>query len=157
MCYMIFPCPCLFETISVALYKLQNIENMKRMLALKQVLLFFLGSMIFLVAQDAFAESGKDEKKNIPIQGEWVEDMRSVSFECPVSVFWDGTYLYVESLSPRSTIHVTLSNGVENVCDETIPAGSCPATLYIGVLDPGQTYRLVLTNQFGDRLEGTIY
>lgn len=130
---------------------------MKRMLALRRVLLFFLGSMIFLVAQDAFAASGKDEPKNIPLQGEWVEDMRSVTFEYPVSVFWDGTYLYVESLSPRSTVHVTLSNGVENICDETIQAGSCPATLYIGALDSGQTYQLVLTNQFGDRLEGTIY
>ena len=47
--------------------------------------------------------------------------MRSVSFEYPVSVSWDETCLYVESLSSRSTIHVTLSNGVENVCDETIP------------------------------------
>lgn len=42
---------------------------MKRMLALRRVLLFFLGSMIFLVAQDAFAASGKDEPKNIPLQG----------------------------------------------------------------------------------------
>lgn len=129
---------------------------MKRMLALNRVLLLILGSMIFLVSQDVFAGSGKDEKKDIPLKGKWGEDMRSVSFEYPVSVSWDGTCLYVESLSPRSTIHVTLSNGVENVCDETIPAGSCPATLYIGALDPGQTYQLVLTNQFGDRLEGTI-
>ena len=130
---------------------------MKRMLALNRVLLLILGSMIFLVSQDAFAGSGKDEPKNIPLQGEWGEDMRSVSFEYPVSVSWDETCLYVESLSSRSTIHVTLSNGVENVCDETIPAGSCPATLYIGVLDLGETYQLVLSNQFGDRLEGTIY
>ena len=129
---------------------------MKRMLALKRVLLLILGSMIFLVTQDVLAGSGKDEPKNIPLQGEWAEDMRSVSFEYPVSVSWDGICLYVESLSPRSTIHVTLSNGVENVCDETIPAGSCPATLYIGALNPGETYQLVLTNQFGDRLEGII-
>ena len=129
---------------------------MKRMLAFKRVLLLILGSMIFLVGQDVFAGSGKDEPKNIPLQGEWAEDMRSVSFEYPVSVSWDGTCLYVESLSLRSTIHVALSNGVENVCDETIQAGSCPDTLYIGALDPGQAYQLVLTNQFGDRLEGII-
>ena len=130
---------------------------MKRMLVLKRVLLFILGSMIFFVAQDVFAESGKDEKKDIPLKGHWAEDMRFVEFDCPVSVSWDGTYLYVESLSSRSTIHIILSDGAENVCDETIPAGTCPATLYIGTLEPSQTYELVLTNQFGDRLEGTIY
>lgn len=130
---------------------------MKRMLVLKQVLLFILGSMIFLVGQDVFGETGKDEKKDIPLKGQWAEDMRSVSFEYPVSVSWDGTTLYVESLSLRSTIHVTLSNGSENICDETIPIGTCPATIYVGALDSGQSYQLVLTNQFGDRLEGTIY
>lgn len=72
---------------------------MKRMLAFKRILLLILGSMIFLVGQDVFAGSGKDEP---------------------------------------------------------IPAGSCPATLYIGALDSGETYQLVLTNQFGDRLEGII-
>ena len=97
-----------------------------------------------------------DEKKDIPLQGEWEEGKRSLQVECLVSASWDGTCLYVESLSPRSTIHVTLSNGVENICDESIPAGSCPATLYIGALDSGETYQLVLTNQFGDRLEGII-
>ena len=128
---------------------------MKRMLALNRVLLLILGSMIFLVSQNVFAGQ-KDEPKDIPLQGEWYEDKRSVDVECPVSVFWDGTYLYVESLSSRSTIHVTLSNGEETLCDETIPAGSCPAILYVGALDPGETYQLVLTNQFGDWLEGVV-
>lgn len=97
-----------------------------------------------------------DDKKDIPMQGEWEEGKRSLQVECPVSVSWDGTSLYVVNLSPRSTIHVTLSNGAENICDETIPAGTCPATIYVGTLESGQSYQLVLTNQFGDRLEGTI-
>lgn len=112
--------------------------------------------MLFVCCFLSFA-SAADEKKNIPLQGQWEEGKRSVSINYSVSVSWDGTCLYVESLSPRSTIHVTLSDVIENVCDETIPAGSCPATLYIGALDSGRTYQLVLTNQFGDRLEGTIY
>ncbi|WP_456087832.1 DUF3244 domain-containing protein [Parabacteroides sp.] len=117
-----------------------------------------VGCLFILSVQNLFASSGLDgeEKKKIPLQGKWFEDKRSVEAEYPVSVSWDGTCLYVESLSPRSTIHVTLSNGVENICDETIQAGSCPATLYIGALDPGEAYQLVLTNQFGDRLEGAI-
>lgn len=117
-----------------------------------------VGCLFVLSTQNLFDSSGLggEEKKKVPLQGQWFEDKRSVEAEYPVSVSWDGTCLYVESLSPRSTIHVTLSNGVENVCDETILAGSCPATLYIGTLDPGETYQLVLTNQFGDRLEGII-
>lgn len=99
---------------------------------------------------------GEEEKKKIPLQGKWFEDKRSIEVEYPVPVSWDGTSLYVVTLSPRSTIHVTLSNGAENICDETIPAGTCPATIYVGTLDSGQSYQLVLTNQFGDRLEGTI-
>ena len=122
---------------------------MKRMLTLKQVLLLILGSMIILVGQDVFAGNEGGKKKAIPLKGTWGEDKRSVEVEYPVSVFWDGTCLYVESLSSRSTIHVSLSNETENICEETIPAGSCPATLYIGTLDLGQTYQLVLTNQFG--------
>ena len=98
-----------------------------------------------------------DEKKDIPLQGEWEEGKRSLQIECPVSVSWDGTYLYVESLSSRSEIHVILSNGAEKVCDETIQVGFSSATIYVGVLESGKTYQLVLTNQFGDRLEGTIY
>lgn len=109
--------------------------------------------MLFVCCFLSFAA---DEKKNIPVQGQWEEGKRSISINYPVSVSWDGTSLYVVNLSPRSTIHVTLSNGAENICDETIPAGTCPATIYVGTLESGQSYQLVLTNQFGDRLEGTI-
>lgn len=111
--------------------------------------------MLFVCCFLSFA-SAADEKKNIPVQGQWEEGKRSISINYPVSVSWDGTSLYVVNLSPRSTIHVTLSNGAENICDETIPAGTCPATIYVGTLESGQSYQLVLTNQFGDRLEGTI-
>lgn len=121
-------------------------------------IVLLMGCLFILSTQHLFASSGSggDEKKKIPLQGQWCEGKRSVEIEYSVSVSWDGTCLYVESLSPRSTIHVTLSDGSENVCDEIIPAGSCPATLYIGALEPGETYQLVLTNQFGDRLEGII-
>lgn len=121
-------------------------------------IVLLMGCLFILSTQPLFASSGwgEDEKKKVPLQGKWFEGKRSIDPDYPVSVSWDGTCLYVESLSLRSTIHVTLSDGSENVCDETIPAGSCPATLYIGTLEPGETYRLVLTNQFGDRLEGMI-
>lgn len=129
-----------------------TMENVLRNSSVKTLLSM---CMLFVCCFLSFASTA-DEKKNIPLQGQWEEGKRSISINYSVSVSWDGTCLYVESLSPRSTIHVALSNGVENVCDETIQAGSCPATLYIGALDPGEAYQLVLTNQFGDRLEGTI-
>ena len=65
-------------------------------------------------------------------------------------------YLYVESSSSRSEIQVTVSNGTEILCEETLPVGSCPATVYVGALEPEGVYEVVLTNQFGDRLEGWI-
>lgn len=127
-------------------------ENVLRSSCVKTLLSM---CMLFVCCFLSFA-SAADEKKNIPVQGQWEEGKRSISINYPVSVSWDGTSLYVVNLSPRSTIHVTLSNGAENICDETIPAGTCPATIYVGTLESGQSYQLVLTNQFGDRLEGTI-
>lgn len=125
---------------------------------LKNWITLLVGCFFILSVQNLFASTGlgEEEKKKIPLQGKWFEDKRSIEVEYPVSVSWDGTCLYVVNLSPRSTIHVTLSNGAENICDETIPAGTCPATIYVGTLESGQSYQLVLTNQFGDRLEGTI-
>lgn len=117
---------------------------------------FVWGFCFLFVCCCLSAALATDDKEDIPMQGEWEEGKRSLQVECPVSVSWDGTCLYVVNLSPRSTIHVTLSNGAENICDETIPAGTCPATIYVGTLESGQSYQLVLTNQFGDRLEGTI-
>ena len=118
-----------------------------------------MGCLFILSVQTLLASSGsgEDEKKKVPLQGKWFEDKRSAEIDCPVSVSWDGIYLYVESLSSRSEIHVRLSNGAEKVCDETIQVGFSSATIYVGVLESGKTYQLVLTIQFGDRLEGTIY
>ena len=122
-------------------------------------IILLVGCLFVLSTQNLFAsssDSGEGGKKKVPLQGKWFEDKRSVEIDYSVSVSWDGTCLYVESLSPRSTIHVTLSNGVESVCVETIPAGTCPATIYVGALESGHRYQLVLTNQFGDRLEGAV-
>lgn len=119
--------------------------------------LCFLFICLFSVGAEVTVGNGDtDEKKHIPLQGEWTEGIRSVETECPVSVYCDGLYLYVESASFRSEICVTISGDRGIVYWKTIPAGSCPATLYVGPLDSGQAYRLVLTNQFGDRLEGVI-
>lgn len=119
--------------------------------------LCFLFVCLFSVGAEVTVGNGDaDEKKHIPLQGEWTEGIRSVEMEWPVSVYWDGLYLYVESVSSRSEICVAISGEEGTVYQNTIPAGACPATLYIGALEPGRIYELVLTNQFGDRLEGVV-
>lgn len=118
-------------------------------------LTLLVGCLLVLSIQQVGA-SDEAKKKKIPLQGQWGEDKRSLEIDYPVSVYWDGVYLYVESSSSRSEIQVTVSNGTEILCEETLPVGSCPATVYVGTLEPEGVYEVVLTNQFGDRLEGWI-
>lgn len=129
---------------------------MKKTVLLNQYIgILFLG-ILLLLSENVFAGSETKEKKQIPLKGQWAEDKRSLEIDYPVSVYWDGVYLYVESSSSRSEILVTVSNGMEILCEETLPVGSCPATVYVGTLEPEGVYEVVLTNQFGDRLEGWI-
>lgn len=132
--------------------------DMRNLSSMKQILWVFLASLFLLNVQTIFADSAdeKEQKKKIPLKGTWAEDKRSLEIDYPVSVYWDGVYLYVESSSSRSEIQVTVSNGTEILCEETLPVGSCPATVYVGALEPEGVYEVVLTNQFGDRLEGWI-
>ena len=132
--------------------------DMRNLSSMKQILWVFLASLFLLNVQTIFADSAdeKEQKKKIPLKGTWAEDKRSLEIDYPVSVYWDGVYLYVESSSSRSEIQVTVSNETEILCEETLPVGSCPATVYVGALEPEGVYEVVLTNQFGDRLEGWI-
>ena len=128
---------------------------MKNLFVMKQSFWVILASLFLLNVQTIFADSA-EERKQIPLKGKWAEDKRSLEIDYPVSVYWDGVYLYVESTSSRSEIQVTVSNGTEILCKETLPVGSCPATVYVGALESGILYEIVLTNQFGDCLQGWI-
>ena len=119
-----------------------------------------IGCLFFMNVQPLLASGegeGEDKKKEIPLQGHCGEEIRSLSIEIPISVFWDGTNLYIESNSSRSDIQVVLLDEMGSIYEVMLPAGICPATLYVGCLTPGKTYRLVLTNQYGARLEGEIF
>ena len=129
---------------------------MKKTVLLNQYIGILFLCILLLLSENVFAGSETKEKKQIPLKGQWAEDKRSLEIDYPVSVYWDGVYLYVESSSSRSEILVTVSNGMEILCEETLPVGSCPATVYVGTLEPEGVYEVVLTNQFGDRLEGWI-
>ncbi|MCI6877099.1 MAG: hypothetical protein MR873_12635 [Parabacteroides sp.] len=91
------------------------------------------------------------QKEEIPPVGEWGEGERSCpSDRISLMIFWDGTYLYIESTTGRSEIQVSLSNGFQ----ATIPAGTTSTAIYVGELNG--PCELELTNQFGDRLVGVI-
>ena len=83
-------------------------------------------------------------------EGRWKEGKRIGQYSIPVQLYWDGTNLYIENHSGRSEIHVSISNGFEAV----LPEGTTSAVVYVGAIEGPCV--VVLTNQFGDRVEGVL-
>ena len=83
-------------------------------------------------------------------EGRWKEGKRIGQYSIPVQLYWDGTNLYIENPSGRSEIHVSISNGFEAV----LPEGTTSAVVYVGAIEGPCV--VVLTNQFGDRVEGIL-
>ena len=109
--------------------------------------------MCCLQGQNSLASSYSDEdmkKKDVPIEGKWEEKKRSISGDKLLFVSWDDTNLYIENPSGSSEIHVSISNGFETV----LPEGTTSAVVYVGTIEGPCV--VVLTNQFGDRVEGVL-
>lgn len=109
--------------------------------------------MCCLQLSNALASSYSDEdmkKKDVPIEGKWEEKKRSISGDKLLFVSWDDTNLYIENPSGSSEIHVSISNGFETV----LPEGTTSAVVYVGAIEGPCV--VVLTNQFGDRVEGIL-
>ena len=109
--------------------------------------------MCCLQGQNSLASSYSDEdmkKKDVPIEGKWEEKKRSISGDKLLFVSWDDTNLYIENHSGSSEIHVSISNGFETV----LPEGTTSAVVYVGTIEGPCV--VVLTNQFGDRVEGVL-
>lgn len=98
----------------------------------------------------ASSYSDPHEKDEVPTKGDWTEQKRSIPKGISVSVAWDGANLYIENPSGRSEIQVSISSGFETV----LPVGTTSAVVYVGAIDGPCV--LVLTNQFGDRVEGLL-
>lgn len=90
------------------------------------------------------------ELADVGIKGAWDESDRFIKEELSIHVVWDGTNLYIENPSGRSEIHVSISNGFETV----LPEGTTSAVVYVGAIEGPCV--VVLTNQFGDRVEGIL-
>ena len=91
-----------------------------------------------------------DELADVGIKGVWDESDRFIKGELSIYIVWDGTNLYIENPSGRSEIHVSISNGFETV----LPEGTTSAVVYVGAIEGPCV--VVLTNQFGDRVEGIL-
>ena len=90
------------------------------------------------------------ELADVGIKGVWDESDRFIKGELSIYIIWDGANLYIENSSGRSEIHVSISNGFETVLHE----GTTSAVVYVGAIEGPCV--VVLTNQFGDRVEGVL-
>lgn len=120
----------------------------KRLLSGLWICLFLASSTI------AFAEGGNTDP--VEFEGSWHEGIRSLSFEYPVSATFDALNLYIESTSMRSDIVIRIWDGTDLIMETEAPAETLPVTIPISHLEKGTLYRLELTNQWGDCLNGTF-
>ena len=114
--------------------------------------LYLLAGLLLLVNTSQLVAASLGDKDGEPVMkdGDWTEGSRSFSDSIPVQLYWDGTNLYIENPSGRSEIHVSISNGFETV----LPEGTTSAVVYVGAIEGPCV--VVLTNQFGDRVEGIL-
>lgn len=114
--------------------------------------LYLLVGLLFIVNTSQLVAASLSDNDGITVRmkGNWIEGSRSLSDSVPVQLYWDGTNLYIENPSGRSEIHVSISNGFEAV----LPEGTTSAVVYVGAIEGPCV--VVLTNQFGDRVEGIL-
>ena len=114
--------------------------------------LYLLVGLLLLVNTSQLVAASLGDKDGEPVEteGDWMNGERSLSDSIPVQLYWDGTNLYIENPSGRSEIHVSISNGFETV----LPEGTTSAVVYVGAIEGPCV--VVLTNQFGDRVEGIL-
>ena len=114
--------------------------------------LYLLVGLLLLVNTSQLVAASLGDKDGEPVEteGDWKAGKRSLSDCVPVQIYWDGTNLYIENPSGCSEIHVSISNGFETV----LPEGTTSAVVYVGAIEGPCV--VVLTNQFGDRVEGIL-
>ena len=121
-----------------------NIMQTKKFLRLIWVLLLSL-----MVLPEVKADN------EVKLEGEWEEEQRSVSREIPITAIENDVYLTIETTSTRSDIAIRIVKDGNILYEETLYQPQTATTIALDFLDPG-TYRLELTNQWGDFLYGTF-
>ena len=79
---------------------------------------------------------------------------RSVSLDIPIASY-DENYLYIETAPSSSDITIRIVKNGSILYEETIYSPQTATTIALDFLEPG-TYRLELTNQWGDYLFGSF-
>lgn len=96
----------------------------------------------------------------IEVKGDWNEDgvkTRSLS-SIPISAYTDGTYLYIQNISPNCDITVTITNEAtgDAVYEHTFPQ-EATSYMVISIADlPAGVYMLELSNLDGGYLIGNF-
>ena len=91
----------------------------------------------------------------VETDGDWAEGKRGFIQDCPVTVTYDEAFLYIETTSTRSDITIRIVKDGNILYEETLYSPQTATTIALDFLEPG-TYRLELTNQWGDYLFGTF-
>lgn len=94
--------------------------------------------------------------QDIDWEGEWhgKGKGRSVSLDIPIASY-DENYLYIETAPSSSDITIRIVKNGSILYEETIYSPQTATTIALDFLEPG-TYRLELTNQWGDYLFGSF-
>lgn len=100
--------------------------------------------------QSTFA--GTKANKSAAIQGNWGEGLKSVSIDIPLTISIDKNVISIQSTSLRSDITIRVSRANEPIYEQTVFASETGnISIDLDYLEKG-TYRLDLTNQWGDHL-----
>ena len=102
----------------------------------------------FILSFNAKADQGVDWN------GKWGDGWERSIPIYPVASY-DENYLYIETTSSSSDITIRIVKNGNILYEETLYSPQTATTIALDFLDPG-TYRLELTNQWGDYLFGTF-
>lgn len=113
-------------------------------------------SILFITCLLSQSIWAKNDKKEIPLHGEWKEGIRSVSSTIPVSVFINEGILSLHSSTQRSDITICISKEGEKVYEKTVSASMTDCVI-IDLTGFGEgDYTVELRNQWGDYLWGEL-
>lgn len=110
-------------------------------------------SIFFLAGYSSQELLAGTKTSSVDVRGDWDQGQRSIII-IPITTSIDGNTLLIQSIDPRSDITIRVSKGNEVVYEKTVPASETES-IYNNLenLEKG-TYRLDLTNQWGDHLYG---
>lgn len=111
----------------------------------KRVILYVVIRMTILI--NVFSMQANDYVP-VDIRGDWVKEGRSSTSNCPINVYTDRTFIYIQNDSPDRPITIEIKDVIGRIFyKETIPEiQTAYITIPISTLQEG-SYEIVLTGQ----------